>query len=136
GNAVATDPVFGKGTITVVNAGTYTVTVRLNNADDVTNYAWANGVDSASNGVVIVTFTIAQADDDVSVDLSARDGLTYGEEFNAENIEITADFGVSKAEITYYYKAFCPEESSYVEVEPPENAGDYYVVVNISGTSD
>ena len=136
GNAVATDPVFGKGTITVVNAGTYTVTVRLNNADDVTNYAWANGVDSDSNGVVILTFTIAQADNDVSVDLSALDGLTYGEEFNAENIEITADFGVSKAEITYYYKAFCPEESSYVEVESPENAGDYYVVVNISGTSD
>ena len=136
GNAVATDPVFGKGTITVVNAGTYTVTVRLNNADDVTNYAWANGVDSDSDGVVILTFTIAQADNSVSVDLSALDGLTYGEEFNAENIEITADFGGSEAEITYYYKAFCPEESSYVEVESPENAGDYYVVVNISGTFD
>lgn len=136
GNAVATDPVFGKGTITVVNAGTYTVTVRLNNADDVTNYAWANGVDSDSDGVVILKFIIAQADNSVSVDLSALDGLTYGEEFNAENIEITADFGGSEAEITYYYKAFCPEESSYVEVESPENAGDYYVVVNISGTSD
>lgn len=136
GNAVATDPVFGKGTITVVNAGTYTVTVSLNNADDVTNYAWANGVDSDSDGVVILTFIIAQADNHVSVDLSALDGLTYGEEFNAENIEITADFGGSEAEITYYYKAFCPEESSYVEVDSPENAGDYYVVVNISGTSD
>lgn len=136
GNAVATDPVFGNGTITVVNAGTYTVTVSLNNADDVTNYAWANGVDSDNDGVVILTFTIAQADNDVTVDLSALDGLTYGEEFNAENIEITADFGGSKAEITYYYKAFYPEQSSYVEVESPENAGDYYVVVNISGTSD
>ncbi|HIR39073.1 MAG TPA: hypothetical protein IAB90_01700 [Candidatus Coproplasma stercoripullorum] len=135
-NAVATVPVFGNGTITVVNAGTYTVTVRLNNADDVTNYAWANGVDSDSDGVVILKFAIAQADNSVSVDLSALDGLTYGEEFNAENIEITAGFGGSKAEITYYYKAFYPEESSYVEVDSPKNAGDYYVVVNISGTSD
>lgn len=135
-NAVATVPVFGNGTITVVNAGTYTVTVRLNNADDVTNYAWANGVDSNSDGVVILKFAIAQADNSVSVDLSALDGLTYGEEFNAENIEITAGFGGSKAEITYYYKAFYPEESSYVEVDSPKNAGDYYVVVNISGTSD
>ena len=136
GNAVATAPVFGNGTITVVNAGIYTVTVRLNNADDVTNYAWANGVDSDSDGVVILPFAIAQADNSVSVDLSALDGLTYGEEFNAENIEITAGFGGSKAEITYYYKAFYPEESSYVEVDSPKNAGDYYVVVNISGTSD
>lgn len=136
GNAVATVPVFGNGTITVVNAGTYTVTVSLNNADDVTNYAWANGVDSDSDGVVILKFIIAQADNSVSVDLSALDGLTYGEEFNAENIEITADFGGSEAEITYYYKAFYPEQSSYVEVESPENAGDYYVVVNISGTFD
>lgn len=136
GNAVATAPVFGNGTITVVNAGIYTVTVRLNNADDVTNYAWANGVDSDSDGVVILPFAIAQADNSVSVDLSALDGLTYGEEFNAENIEITAGFGGSKAEITYYYKAFYPEESSYVEVDSPENAGDYYVVVNISETSD
>lgn len=135
-NAVATVPVFGNGTITVVNAGTYTVTVRLNNADDVTNYAWANGVDSDSDGVVILKFAIAQADNSVSVDLSALDGLTYGEEFNAENIEITAGFGGSKAEITYYYKAFYPEESSYVEVDSPKNAGDYYVVVNISETSD
>ena len=136
GNAVATVPVFGNGTITVVNAGTYTVTVSLNNADDVTNYAWANGVDSDSDGVVILKFIIAQADNSVSVDLSALDGLTYGEEFNAENIEIAADFGGSEAEITYYYKAFYPEQSSYVEVESPENAGDYYVVVNISGTFD
>mgnify|MGYP002795338056 CR=1 FL=1 len=136
GNAVATAPVFGNGTITVVNAGIYTVTVRLNNADDVTNYAWANGVDSDSDGVVILKFAIAQADNSVSVDLSALDGLTYGEEFNAENIEITAGFGGSKAEITYYHKAFYPEESSYVEVDSPENAGDYYVVVNISETSD
>ena len=136
GNAVATDPVFGNGTITVVNAGTYTVTVRLNNADDVTNYAWANGVDSDSDGVVILTFAIAQADNYVSVDLSALDGLTYGEEFNAENIEITAGFGGSEAQITYYYKAFYPEESSYVKVDSPEDAGDYYVVVNIPETFD
>lgn len=115
---------FADGTLTATDAGTYTLTVTLQNTN---NYNWDNGAGaSAGTDPVVLKWTIEVAENTIyGVTVS---GFTFGEAFTLPTAE--ARFGADLADFTYYYGGW--SGSDYVRVDAPVNAGLYYVVATIA----
>lgn len=117
-------------TLSAVHAGTYIVTVSLNNqADGPINYVWqGEGPDK-----VVFEWVVDKAPNAITV-LSVAD-WTYGETPNAP--EFSASYGKDTAEITYKYKV--NKNGSYAPTEKPtaeSDAGYYEVTVEIPAAPD
>ena len=114
---------FADGVLTATDAGTYTLTVTLQNTN---NYNWDNGAGaSAGTNSVVLKWTIEIADNVITkVTVS---GFTFGGEFTLPTAD--ARFGAERATFTYYYGGW---DGSYEQVDAPVNAGLYYVVATIA----
>ena len=105
-------------TLSVLHAGTYTVTATLKNE----NFVWAREYKD-------LVLNVAQAANAIS-DLTIA-GWTYGGTANAPNF--TANFGFDTATVTYRGA----DGTAYDESENvPTNAGKYTVTVTIAAKSD
>ena len=101
-------------TLSVLHAGTYTVTATLKND----NFVWASEYED-------LVLTVAQETNAIS-DLKIT-GWTYGDKANAPSFK--ASFGAETATFTY-------TGDGYESTAAPTNAGKYTVTVTIEATSD
>lgn len=101
-------------TLSVLHAGTYTVTATLK--DD--NFVWASEYKD-------LVLTVARATNAISGLTIA--GWTYGDKANAPDFK--ANFGFDTATVTY-------TGDGYESKTAPKNAGKYTVTVTIAETSD
>lgn len=117
-------------TLSAVHAGTYIVTVSLNNqADGPINYVWQ----SEGPERVVFEWVVDKALNAIT-ELSVAD-WTYGETPNAP--EFSASYGKDTAVITYKYKV--SRDGSYDSAEEPtaeSDAGYYEVTVEIPAAPD
>lgn len=117
-------------TLSAVHAGTYIVTVSLNNqADGPINYVWQ----SEGPETVVFEWVVDKATNAIT-ELSVAD-WTYGETPNAP--EFSASYGKDTAVITYKYKV--SRDGSYAPTEEPtagSDAGYYEVTVEIPEAPD
>lgn len=117
-------------TLSAVHAGTYIVTVSLNNqADGPINYVWQ----SEGPERVVFEWVVDKAPNAIT-ELSVAD-WTYGETPNAP--EFSASYGKDTAVITYKYKV--SRDGSYDSAEEPtagSDAGYYEVTVEIPEAPD
>lgn len=101
-------------TLSVLRAGSYTVTATLKND----NFVWASEYKD-------LVLTVAKATNAIS-DLAIA-GWTYGD--TANEPDFTANFGFDTANVTY-------TGDGYESTTAPANAGKYTVTVTIAATSD
>ncbi len=101
-------------TLSVLHAGTYTVTATLKD----NNFVWASEYKD-------LVLTVAQAKNEIS-DLTIA-GWTFGDPANAPSFK--ASFGAATATFTY-------TGDGYESKTAPTNAGKYTVTVTIKATSD
>lgn len=101
-------------TLSVLHAGTYTVTATLKD----NNFVWASDYKD-------LVLTVAKAANAISG--LAIEGWTFGDNANAPTFD--ADFGKDVATVTY-------KGDGYESTTAPANAGKYTVTVTIAETSD
>lgn len=114
-----------------INAGTYSVTVTLNDDND---YNFENNGNLVKK-LTISGLVIAKADLPNTVTVSIKD-WTYGHydaDTNAPQMSVLPD-GVTKENVSYTYAG--RGDTSYSDSNPPENAGEYTVTATINETAN
>lgn len=115
----------------MTDAGKYTITITLNNSEDVKNYAWADG--AADSFTLEWEITKKQID---APTVTVSSAVYTGEAYNAaDKIHLTAHSGNSDgiltlgSDHTYYTSS---STTSTPMADTPVNAGTYYVLVDFA----